>query len=584
MYEDINREYVELSKIPEHTKWAILAAEDITFYDHKGFDLKSIAAALYTKIVEGGEIRGASTITQQLVRNRILTKVIGEEAYKRDTMRKIKEILISRKMENSLDKDTILELYLNDVPLGGTNYGVQTAAKSYFNKDVTELTLSESAFLAGVIHSPTKYYLLLNKKDKSDGIERRNLVLEAMLRNKDKTRVTEEQIAKAKAEPLNFKQGVVKITAPHFVFYVIDELKAKYGEEILYTRGYQITTTLDLDVQKIAEQEIRNGVNKYKYAYGAYNAAAVVLNPKNGDILAMVGSANYYAKKDKRVDGKVNVTTMPRQMGSAVKSITYLIALKQGWNPGSITPDKPLKIGTYRPMNWDKRYMGNLTMRTALNQSRNVSAVYTLQKIGGAAAFVREAKNLGITTLNQPERYGASITLGAAEMKLLELTNVYAIFANGGVKHTPHGIKEIKTAKGELVFSYNYKADAKRVISKGVAYQLNWILCQMPPHKQDKLMAHMYNSNGQNLCGKTGTTSGPKDLTSFLYYPRLAVGVWNGNNNGKTTFGYAGQGWSTTTSLPIARAIMSRLIPKFGKEWYNKPSEVYFSGLFPKVR
>lgn len=586
VYGDYNREFVPLEKIPKHVQWAVLAAEDIEFYEHKGVDLAGLAKSVFDYAFRGRPLRGASTISQQLTRNTVLVDLMGEDAFERNITRKLKEMLITMKMEQKLTKDQILELYLNEIPLGGVNYGFQTGAKAHFDKSVQNLTLDEAALLAGIIRSPTGLSPLTNGDEElSKG--RRDEVLDLMEKYQDRIeisekdedgnfivrKVTEEDIAQAKQAKLDITPGEVTLKAPHFIFYVLDQLEREYGPDMVKNGGLQVKTSLDYSIQKVAENEVKKNIKKFKVWYGAHNGALVAINPRNGHILAMVGSVDYNKRKDKRVDGNVNVTTSPRQMGSAVKSITYLTAFNQGYNPGTLAPDIPLNFGNYKLTNWDKGHRGLMSMRTALNLSRNVPAAYTLQLVGGVDSFINTAERLGITTLKDRSRYGLSLTLGAGEMKLLELTNAYAAYANKGVQYPATAILEVKDREGNEVYKYNPEDHKKKVFSEQEVYQLNWILCQMGGRK-DKLASQMYQVPGQQLCGKTGTTDGPKDLTAFMYYPRLTVGVWTGNNNGKETFGSLGQGWSTNVPLPIARNFMERVQPKFGKEWYVQPSGI----------
>jgi membrane peptidoglycan carboxypeptidase len=573
VYSDINREYVSLNRIPDHTKWALLAAEDIDFYHHKGFDIPGIISASLDALASK-DMRGASTVTQQLSRNVVLKKLVGEKAASERTLqRKLLEILVASQLEHKLTKDQILELQMNEVFLGGTSFGYQTAARAYFNKDVKDLSLSESAFLAGIIQSPTFYMNALNSGDEVLVVKRRNDILDLMLRHKDKTGVNEEQIRKAKAEKLIITPGQINLTAPHFVFYVIEQLEAKYGPEVIRSGGLKVKTTLDLDTQSIAERRLRDAIWRFRTWYGVHNGAVVIINPKNGEVLAMVGSVDYNNTSDKRVDGNVNVAVMPRQMGSSVKPYTYMAAFRDGYNPGSLASDIPTSFGSYKPLNWDKKFQGVMSMRTALNRSRNVPAVRTLNMIGGPSRFIAEAERLGITTLKERNRYGLSLTLGAGDMRLIEHTNAFGAFANRGVKYDPAVILEVKSNKGEVIYKYDSKTTEKRVYSEDEAFLMNWVLCQMGG-RLDKGAAHMYKAQGQTLCGKTGTTNGPKDLVTIGYYPRLVVGVWTGNNNGQLTFGTRGQGWSENVPIVIMRDIMSDLIPKYGREFYSQPRGV----------
>lgn len=577
VYGDINREFVSLSKISEKTRWALLAAEDINFYEHRGVDLKGVASALRDYVITGGQsTRGASTITQQLSRNTVLVKILGKDAYSRDITRKVKEMLVTFQLENKLTKDQILELYMNEVPLGGMVYGYQTASKAYFNKDVSQLSLSESALLAVIIRYPSGYSQDILNGETEDVLKYRNIVLDNMLKYKDKTGVTEEEIKTAKDEKIAINPGKVDLIAPHFVFYVLNILEQQYGADMVKTGGLRVYTTLDLETQKIAEEEVRNNIAYSRGQYGVANAAVVILNPKNGETLAMVGSVDYNNTTDPKVDGNVNVAVMPRQMGSSVKPYTYLEAFHRGYNPGSLAPDIKMTFGAYAPENWNFQYDGLLTMRRALNQSRNLTAVYTLQLIGGTDVFLQAAKNLGITTLTQTDQYGLSLTLGAGDMRLIEHTNAFGVFANKGVRHDISTIMRVTDPNGKELFKSDPAKSEKRVYSEEEIYLLNWVMCMMPPGDQDKHVPGLYRAAGQNLCGKTGTTNGPKDLLTLLYYPRLVVGVWAGNNDGTITFGRQ-QGWSENVPIIIANNIMKRIIPKYGTEWYTQPANIAFT-------
>lgn len=573
VYGDINREFVSLDKIPEKTRWALLAAEDIEFYEHKGIDIPGLISAGIDYVMTGTRsTRGASTITQQLARNTVLFKVLGDDAYTRDVSRKLKEILVAFQLESKLTKDQILELYMNEVPLGGAVYGFQTASRAYFNKDIDKMTLSESALLSVVVRAPGAYSNSLYNADFENVKKYRDIVLDLMLKYKDRTGVTEEEITAAKAEEIVITPGKVNITAPHFVFYVIQQLETQFGADAVRAGGLRVYTTLDLDTQKVAEDELRKHISKVKSSYKVYNGSVIVNNPKNGEILAMVGSVDYNNTKDKRVDGKVNVAVMSRQMGSSVKPYTYLAAIHKGYNPGTLAPDIKMTFGAYRPENWNFKYDGLLTMRRALNQSRNMSAVYMLQMIGGTDVFLDTAEALGITTLTQRDRYGLSLTLGAGDMKLIEHSNAYATFANKGVKHDISTIMRVTDAKGVEIYKSQPEKTAKKVFSEEEVYLLNWIMCMMAPGDKDKHVPQYYSVPGQTLCGKTGTTNDQKDLVTLLYYPRLTVGVWTGNNNGERTFGQ-----SENVPIVVANNIMKRLVPKYGKEFYTQPAGVSFT-------
>lgn len=579
IYGDQNREFVGIEDIPNETKWALLAAEDVEFYDHKGLDLPGIAKAAYQNIVLK-QTRGASTISQQLVRNTLLYKFLGDKAYERTLMRKAKEALITMQLEQELSKDEILQMYMNEIPLGGTNYGFRAAAKSYFGKDIDELTLAESALIAGLIQAPGAYSPLYGSEPEK-AVERQHWVLDQMYEKRDYIKktskkhgeeldITKEMIEEAKNQELVYKQVKIDIKAPHFVFYVKQQLIEKYGIDRVEKGGLIVTTSLDYDIQQIAEEEIRAGVDRYRAAYNVNNGSLVAIDPRNGQIVAMVGSYDYWADPDPRVDGNVNISTSLRQMGSSVKPYTYLTAFSKGYSPALLTPDIPFNFG-YKVKNWDSQYKGLMLARQALVESRNIPALYTLDLAGGPDAFIKTAETLGITTLTERERYGLSLTLGAGEMKLLEHTGGFSVFAAGGIKYPTTPIIKVETRDGEILQEWKQE-DGVRVWDEKEIYLLNWVLCDIDSH--GRTYPENYRVGNQRLCGKTGTTDGPTDLSAFLYYPNLAVGVWTGNNNNDFTYGSRGQGWSTTVPLPIAHSFMSRVVGKFGEAWYSRPGGI----------
>ncbi|MBN1373916.1 transglycosylase domain-containing protein [Candidatus Dojkabacteria bacterium] len=585
---DQNREYVSLDQIPNVTRAAVLSAEDKDFYEHSGVDWTGLVAAFYDNFRSGKIVRGSSTISQQLVRNTILLDYLGEKAYEQSYLRKIKEILITLELENQLTKDEILELYMNEIPLGGTVYGFQAAAQSYFGKDVSQLTLAESALLAGIIKAPS-YYSPLFGFAPEEAIAQKDMVLDLMEKNLTKLNerygITQEDIDEARLQQITYNPKPIDIKSPHFVLWVRQLLVEMYGAEVVEQGGLTVITSLDYDMQQIAQEEIRVAIDGtgtevgFREQYNVNNGAMVVLDPQTGEILVMVGSYDYWTIDDPRVDGNVNVTLSPRQMGSAVKPITYLTAFEQGYSPSTLAPDISWSFGAaYQPKNWDGRYDGIIPMRDALLRSRNLPALYTSELVG-VHNFVATAERLGISTLNDVSNYGVSITLGTAEMKLLELTNAYAAFASGGIQHEPVPILKVLDKKDNVIYEADL-GDSYRVINEQEAYLLNWVLCN--ESNTTRPMKELYTIGGQRLCGKTGTTDGPRDLTSFLYYPKLVVGVWAGNNNNEVTCGYryadgtcrGQQGWSTTVPLPIAHSYLQRVIGRFDKAWITRPGNI----------
>ncbi|NTV79169.1 MAG: penicillin-binding protein, partial [Clostridiales bacterium] len=460
IYGNQNREFVSIDKIPEKTKWAVIAAEDIEFYQHKGVDYKGIVSAALANLKAGGITRGASTITQQLIKNTILYDVLGDEAYQQKYTRKIKEILITMQVEQTFTKDQILQLYLNEVPLGGVNYGLQAAANAYFAKDVSELTLAESAVIAGLIQSPGVYSPLYGTNPDM-AKERQSYVLDQMLKHKDLTGVTEEEVEAARNEELVYSTRKIDIKAPHFVFYVKQLLVEKYGIDRVEKGGLKVTTTLDYPVQEIAEEEVSKGVDNAK-KNNINNGAMVVMDPNNGQVLAMVGSVDYWNIEDPRVDGNVNIALSQRQMGSSIKPFVYLTAVQQGYGPGTVTPDlEQIKFGTYDPKNWDSKNMGLMTARKALVYSRNVPAVYTLQTVG-IDSFLQTAEAVGITSLANKAGYGLSLALGSGEETLLEHATAYTVLANGGLKYDVSPILKVEDSDGDVLEEYKTQ-EGKRV-------------------------------------------------------------------------------------------------------------------------
>jgi|GEM_PF-456589 len=566
VYGDQNREFVSLEEIPEHTKWAVIAAEDIEFYQHKGIDYFGIARAFLQNLRAGDVVSGGSTITQQLVKSTILYDVLGDEAFAQTYSRKIKEILITMQVEQTFTKDEILQMYMNEIPLGGVNYGFQAAANSYFDKDVNELTLAESALLAGLIQSPGLYSPLFGSNPEM-AEERQEYVLDQMYKHRELTGVTEEEINKAREEEMVYTSKKIDIEAPHFVFYVKQLLEEEFGADRVERGGLKVTTSLDSSLQTIAEEEIRRGVDGAK-RYNVNNGSMVVLDPKTGEILAMVGSVDYFNVDDPRVDGNVNIATSYRQMGSSVKPFVYLTAINRGYGPWLLTPDIPeISFGNYKPTNWDGKYEGLITARRALVQSRNVPAVYTLQLVG-IDNYLQIMEKVGVPGLASKVEYGLSLGLGSGEMRLLDFTNAYATLANGGVRRDLVPILKVEDSRGEVLFEAK-ENPGTRVIDEKEAYLVNWMVCDLGGFN-DKYGNQYYNIAGNKLCGKTGTTDGPRDLLAFMYNQNIVIGVWTGNNNNENMPG----GWSSTIPLPLASSFVKRIIEHYPSTTYNRPAGI----------
>ncbi|MDY0096793.1 MAG: penicillin-binding protein [Candidatus Dojkabacteria bacterium] len=566
VYGNQNREFVPIENIPEHTKWALLAAEDIEFYQHKGLDYAGIVMSAIQNVTQGEIVRGASTITQQLVKNTILYDVLGDEIYQQTYTRKIKEILITMQVEQTFTKDEILQMYMNEIPLGGVNYGFQAAAKAYFAKDVSELTLAESALIAGLISSPGTYSPLFGTNPEL-AKTRQEFVLAQMLKHKNLTGVTKEEIEEAKEEELVYTSTRIDIKAPHFVFYVKQLLEEEFGVDRVERGGLKVTTSLDYSIQEIAEEEVVNGIKKNGLKYKVNNGAAMVMNPNTGEILAMVGSIDYWNTDNPKVDGNVNITTSNRQVGSSAKPYTYLAAFSRGYGPWTLAPDIRMSFGNYKPDNWDKKFEGIGTARRNLGRSRNLPSVYTLQ-LAGIDTLLQTTEKLGITTLRNKGDYGLALALGAGEMKLLEHTAAFGVFANEGVRNETVSILKVEDSKGN-VLKESKVGDGKQVIDQKEIYLLNYILCDLGGHG-DRIGTAYSRVKGSNVCFKTGTTDGPRDLTSVMYHKNIVVGVWAGNNDNTVVPG----AWGVSVPLPIAHAITNRLADKYKPELFTRPAGI----------
>ncbi len=536
-------------------KQAVVAVEDRRFYEHKGVDPKGLLRAIVHNVKAQGYVEGGSTITQQLAKNTFLSS-------DRTIDRKAKELLLALKLERHYTKDQIITLYLNEVGFGGNAYGVEAASEMYFNKSAKDLSVAEAATLAALIKSPSTLSPYSGHTDKL--IARRNMIIMAMARNE----LLPPQVARtAQSTELAVKPREEKILAPHFVMYVRQILVDRYGEEALEKGGYEVTTTLDLDKQKMAEDVIQQSDPVLAKA-NAQNAALVGLDPKTGEILAMVGSRNYF---DTHNDGNVNVTTRPRPPGSAFKPIVYGAGFEKGWAPGSTLFDLETNLGDekhpYEPKNYDNKVRGPQSIRSALALSLNITAVKMLSLVGTDTALAT-AKQLGITSLSDPSRYGLSLVLGGGDVPLLELSGAYGAFANEGVENVPTGISKIKQ-HGQTV--YEYKPEPKPVFRSQTAYQISSIL------SDNQARTPMFGPHsplvvdGHTVAVKTGTTQDYRDAWTVGYTPSYVVGVWVGNNDfSPMRTGSAG----AMAAAPIWHAYFERLLANQPDEPFRQPSDL----------
>ncbi len=550
LHQDVKRTIVPFEDISYQIKNATVAIEDDQFYNHWGVDLRAIVRAALSNLTQGDLLggQGGSTITQQVIKNSIL------ENEKRLT-RKIKEAILSIKLERVLSKDQILGYYLNESPYGGTIYGVEEAAQAFFGKPASDITLPEAAYLAALPQAPTRLSPYGNNRDLLDA--RADRVLERMLVNNF---ITQEEYNEAITTDVVFQpQAVTGIRAPHFVMYVIEQLVEKYGEEALSDKGFRVITTLDWELQQEAERIVAEKVAINKEKYNANNAGMVALDPKTGDILVMVGSRDYF---DEEIDGNFNVTLAPRQPGSSIKPMVYASAFAEGYTPDTVVYDVKTQFSTlcepsdtsstdpcYSPNNYNGKFRGPITLRNALPQSLNIPAVKVLY-LTGLRDAIKLATDMGITTLNDPDRLGLTLVLGGGEVKLLEHTGAYGVFANEGIKAQRRTILRVEDASGNTIDETDVQST--RVLDRDVALMISDIL------SDNEARAPLWGYNSlvyfpdRDVAVKSGSTNNLRDAWVMGYTPNLVVGTWVGNNDNTIM----GGGLSGLITTPMWRAFM----------------------------
>jgi penicillin-binding protein 1C len=543
IYKDQNRTIVPLTQIPIHVRLATLAAEDAEFYSHPGFSIKGITRALLQDI-QTGSLQGGSTITQQLVKNTLLSP-------EKTVTRKIKEIILSVEVEATYTKDQILEMYLNQVSYGGTAYGIEEASVQYFGKDVGELDLAEAAYLAGLTKSPTSYSPYGQHPEA--GFERQREVLHLMAVNKF---ITREQESDAEKKELTFVPNRNEINAPHFVMYIRQILVDKYGEEMVDKGGLEVTTSLDLTIQKTAEKIVKTEVGNLK-AMSVGNGAALVINPQTGEVLAMVGSKDYFATDE---DGQVNVTLRLRQPGSSIKVVNYAYVLSHGMTPASIINDSPITYVTpgsppYSPVNYDGKFVGNVSLRSALAQSRNIPAVKTLASYG-VDKMVVQGRDMGITTWDDPSKFGLSLTLGGGAVTALDLSKVYSTLANYGKRPDIMPILSVKDYKGKVLEKNS--PSTTQVLDGRVAFTLTDILKDNNARAPEfGFNSALVIKNHPEVAVKTGTSNSLRDNWTAGYNQNYLVVTWVGNNDNSPMSRVAS---GVTGASPIWNKIMSAIL------------------------
>src|SRR3990167_8758904 len=559
VFGDQNRTLVKLDKIPKDLQHATVAIEDRNFYKHKGFDFFGLARALKDAVFKK-KITGGSTLTQQLVKNALLTP-------ERTITRKAKEFILAVQIERRYNKDEILQIYLNEIPYGGTAWGAEAASDKYFGKHVWELNLVESAILAGLPQSPTVYSPFGSDPDAY--INRTKDVLRRMREDKY---ITKEQEKKAteqlpKVVFAAFGQG---IKAPHFSIYVKNLLEEKYGTQLVQEGGLNVTTTLDLKLQDMAQKSVRDQVAA-EASLRVGNGAAVIENTKTGEILAWVGSKDYFAKD---IPGQFDIVSQAvRQPGSALKPFNYLTGFEKGYSPATMYLDISTDFGGgYHPGNYDDREHGALAVRYALGNSYNIPAVKMLA-VNSLDGMLDTLKRVGITTLNDPSQYGLSLTLGGGAIKLKELTNAYAVLGNGGKLVSPTVILKVTDNDGNIIEEYKPPKSQKQVVKPEHAYLINNILSD-PSAKYagyGTYWAGLLNFR-KDIAVKTGTSEQKIDNWTFGYSPTYVIGTWVGNNDNSPMHPSLSSG--ITGAAPIYRTISAQLFADKKVENWDRPAGI----------
>ena len=558
IYADQNRTPIPLAEIPETVKEATIAIEDRDFYRHSGFSIRGMLRAA-REIAFNNRIQGGSTITQQLIKSALLNPEVK-------LSRKIKEIILAFWAERLYSKNQILEMYLSQVPYGGTAWGVETAAQTYFGKSIKNVTLAEAALLAGLPAAPSEYSPFGSHPEKA--FERQAEVLRRMVEDRY---ITAEEAKAALAEQLTFAAPRIAIRAPHFVMYVKGILERRYGARLVERGGLRIITSLDASIQDKTEDIVRSHIEALRYLRVG-NGAAVVTDPKTGEILAMVGSKDYFNLTD---DGNVNVTTSLRQPGSSIKVVNYAAALENGFTAASILDDSPVVYRTpgspaYAPVNYDSKFHGPTPLRYALGNSYNIPAVRILAKIG-VGAMIEKGRLMGITSWENESRYGLSLTLGGGEVTMLDMAKAFGSLANAGKRMDLLPILEVTDYTGRVI-EKNSPKNGVHAVSADVA----WIMSNMLSDNTARTAAFGPSSSlvipAKTVSVKTGTSNDKRDNWTIGYTPSYVAAVWVGNNNNSPMDPYLTSG--VTGAAPIWHDIMAELLKDKADEVAPMPAGV----------
>jgi penicillin-binding protein 1C len=568
IHQDVKKTDIPFEKMGVNIKNATVAIEDSEFYNHSGIRITSIIRAVLSNLFTSiGKTQGGSTITQQLVKNALLTQ-------KKTIARKIKEWVLAIKIDKSMPKEKILEYYLNENPYGGNVYGIEEASKTYFNKNSQNLTLAEAAYLASIPQSPTLLSPYGKNKDKLDA--RKNLVLSRMLELKF---ILEKDYDTAKNEVVVFvPQATIGIKAPHFVFFIKDYLEQKYGSDAVENGGLKVTTTLNYDLQEKGEVIVKEGALKNEKDWNGKNAGLVAIDPKTGQILTMIGSRDYF---DKTIDGNYNIATAWRQPGSSFKPFIYATAFNKGFTPDTVLFDLPTEFQTtcdvygkalpghnqkncYMPDNYDGKYRGPMKLKDALAQSINIPAV-KLFYLSGLKDSLKTAEDMGISTLTDVGRYGLTLVIGGGEVSLLDMTSAYGVFANDGMRNQYTGILKVEDSTGKIL--EEYVSNTKEVLSKNTALTISNILSDNTARAPTFGLSSALFITGKEIAAKTGTTNSNKDAWTLGYTPSIVVGVWAGNNDNKPM-----KKGGSAVAGPIWNKFMNEVLKILPNEKFEKPN------------
>ncbi|HEY1063694.1 MAG TPA: transglycosylase domain-containing protein [Candidatus Saccharimonadales bacterium] len=546
---------VPLAKISDHVEDAAIASEDKDFYNHRGFSLRGTARAFINNVTNRDATgSGGSTITQQLVKN----KLLGSQ---KNYLRKYQEVAMALAVERRYTKEEILEMYLNSAYFGNGAFGISDAAHTYFGKEPAELTLAESSMLVGLLPAPSLYSPITGDADEGKGSQRnvlRKMVATGKITNSERDEALKTELTYSN----DAKKGGADY-AQHYADMIVKELEEKYGEERVKRAGFTVTTTLDLSKQKAAEQIIRDHIAKTT-SRGGSNAGLVSIDPRSGQVLAMVGSVDYYNEEF----GQVNMATALRQPGSSFKPIYYSDAIDRKLiTAATVLDDTRTTFGnSYTPKNYDNRYKGKMTVRSALAESRNVPAVQVMQKETVQKA-AEAAQRMGIDTVSNPERYGLSLALGTAEVKLIQMTSAYGAFANGGQRFNPVLYTKVVDKYGKTILN-NESSKSEKVLSPEAAYITASILSDT--RARAPTFGSSLNIAGKNVALKTGTTNDNRDAWTIGFTPSIVTGVWLGNNANQPMQGLAG-GSSAGT---IWKNVMTNYLKNVPRENFTRPSGV----------